>query len=70
MAVPKITAAKGHGSQLRSKNTITSAAKENSIRLKDMTIVGSIPTLMVFKNGALVNTAVGAMPKAEILKLV
>lgn len=31
--------------------------------------VSSIPTLMVFKNGELVNTAVGARPKAQILAL-
>jgi len=28
--------------------------------------ITSIPTLMVFKNGQLVNRALGAMPKAEI----
>ena len=28
--------------------------------------ISSIPTLMVFKNGQLVNQALGAMPKAEI----
>lgn len=31
--------------------------------------VASIPTLMVFKNGQLVNTAVGYRPKADILAL-
>lgn len=31
--------------------------------------VASIPTLMVFKNGKLVNTAVGYRPKADILAL-
>ncbi len=31
--------------------------------------VTSIPTLMVFKNGELVNTAVGFRTKAEILEL-
>ena len=31
--------------------------------------VASIPTLMVFKNGQLVNTAVGYRPKADILTL-
>ena len=31
--------------------------------------VASIPTLMVFKNGHLVNTAVGYRPKADILAL-
>ena len=31
--------------------------------------VSSIPTLMVFKNGELVNSAVGARPKAQILAL-
>ena len=31
--------------------------------------VASIPTLMVFKNGQLVNTAVGYRPKADILEL-
>ena len=31
--------------------------------------VASIPTLMVFKNGQLVNKAVGARPKAAILAL-
>ena len=32
--------------------------------------ISSIPTLLVFKNGELVNKAVGAMPKDAILKLV
>ena len=31
--------------------------------------VASIPTLMVFKNGVAVNTAVGARPKDAILEL-
>lgn len=31
--------------------------------------VASIPTLMVFKNGQLVNTVVGYRPKADILAL-
>ena len=31
--------------------------------------VMSIPTLMVFKNGQMVSQSVGAMPKAQILKL-
>ena len=31
--------------------------------------VASIPTLMVFKHGQLVNTAVGYRPKADILAL-
>ena len=31
--------------------------------------VASIPTLMVFKNGQLINTAVGYRPKADILAL-
>lgn len=31
--------------------------------------VASIPTLMVFKNGQLVNTAAGYRPKADILAL-
>ena len=31
--------------------------------------VASIPTLLVFKNGELVKTSVGFMPKAEILEL-
>ena len=31
--------------------------------------VASIPTLMLFKNGKLVNTAVGYRPKADILAL-
>lgn len=31
--------------------------------------VASIPTLMVFKNGQLVNTAVGYRPKSDILAL-
>ena len=31
--------------------------------------VASIPTLMVFKNGRLVKTAVGARPKAQILAM-
>ena len=32
--------------------------------------VSSIPTLMVFKNGAVVNTAVGARPKAAIMQMI
>ncbi len=32
--------------------------------------VSSIPTLLVFKNGKLVQTSVGLKPKSEILKLV
>ena len=32
--------------------------------------VSSIPTLLVFKNGELVQTSVGLKPKSEILKLV
>jgi thioredoxin 1 len=31
--------------------------------------VMSIPTLMVFKNGEVVNTSVGVIPKAKILEL-
>ena len=31
--------------------------------------IASIPTLMVFKNGQLVNTMVGARPKAAILEM-
>ena len=31
--------------------------------------VASIPTLMVFKNGQLVNTVIGYRPKADILAL-
>ena len=31
--------------------------------------VSSIPTLLVFKNGALANRAVGFMPKAQVLNL-
>ena len=31
--------------------------------------VMSIPTLLVFKNGALVSTTVGAQPKAKLLSL-
>ena len=31
--------------------------------------VASIPTLMVFKNGVLVNKAIGARPKAAIMAL-
>ena len=32
--------------------------------------VSSIPTLMVFKNGAVVNKAVGARPKAAIMQMI
>ena len=31
--------------------------------------IDSIPTLLVFKNGELVNRAVGALPKQSVLKL-
>lgn len=31
--------------------------------------ISSIPTLLVFKNGEITNKAVGAMPKADLLKL-
>ncbi|MGN1316623.1 MAG: thioredoxin [Acutalibacteraceae bacterium] len=32
--------------------------------------IDSIPTLLVFKNGELVNRAVGVLPKESVLKLV
>lgn len=32
--------------------------------------IESIPTLLVFKNGEVVNKAVGVLPKASILKLI
>ena len=32
--------------------------------------VRTIPTLMVFKNGEVVNKSIGVIPKDEILKLV
>ena len=32
--------------------------------------VSSIPTLMVFKNGAIVSKAVGARPKAAIMQMI
>ena len=32
--------------------------------------VSSIPTLMVFKNGVVVNKAVGARPKAAIMQMI
>ena len=32
--------------------------------------VSSIPTLMVFKNGAMVSKAVGARPKAAIMQMI
>ena len=32
--------------------------------------VSSIPTLMVFKNGAVVNKVVGARPKAAIMQMI
>ncbi|MBE3102144.1 MAG: thiol reductase thioredoxin, partial [Firmicutes bacterium] len=32
--------------------------------------VMSIPTLLIFKNGAVVNQAVGARPKGEIEKMI
>ncbi|MGM9605268.1 MAG: thioredoxin [Faecousia sp.] len=31
--------------------------------------VASIPTLLVFKNGQVVNKSIGAVPKAEILEM-
>ena len=31
--------------------------------------VSSIPTLLVFKNGQVVNKSVGAVPKAKILEM-
>jgi thioredoxin 1 len=58
-------------------------AKENAGKLKVVKVdvdqnqslamnyrVMSIPTLLVFKNGAVVNQAIGALPKAELQKLV
>lgn len=32
--------------------------------------ISSIPTLLVFKNGKLVNQGVGLLPKASVLKLI
>ncbi len=32
--------------------------------------IESIPTLLVFKNGEIVNKAVGVLPKASVLKLI
>lgn len=32
--------------------------------------IESIPTLLVFKNGEVVNKAVGVLPKASVLKLI
>jgi thioredoxin 1 len=62
---------------------VEEVAKENAGRLKVGKIdvdanqqlagsfqIQSIPTLLVFKNGAVVGQFVGAAPKAEILKLV
>jgi thioredoxin 1 len=62
---------------------VEEVAKENVGRLKVGKIdvdsnqqlagsfqIQSIPTLLVFKNGAVVGQFVGAAPKAEILKLV
>ncbi|MBR5429541.1 MAG: thioredoxin [Firmicutes bacterium] len=32
--------------------------------------IASIPTVMVFKNGQVVNTAIGARPKSQIMELI
>ena len=32
--------------------------------------IASIPTVMVFRNGQVVNTAIGARPKAQIMELI
>ena len=48
-------------------------AKLNIDEARDIAIeyqVASIPTLMVFKGGAVVETMVGARPKADILRAV
>jgi len=62
---------------------VEEVAKENAGRLKVVKVdvdanqqlagsfhIQSIPTLLVFKGGAVVGQFVGAAPKAEILKLV
>ncbi len=43
---------------------------DEEVQLASQFNIRSIPTMMVFKNGEPVNTAIGARPKSEILKLV
>lgn len=42
--------------------------EENALAMKYR--VASIPTLMLFKNGQVVNTSVGYLPKASILNMI
>lgn len=52
------------------KAKITKLNVDDNRELASQFKVMSIPTLLIFKNGAVVNQAVGARPKGEIEKMI
>lgn len=59
--------------QIAEENTNVKVCKVNIDEQQDLAVkygVMSIPTLLVFKGGELVNQSVGVVPKDEILNLI